>query len=93
MTFIVFKVDNVMRCTSSAWMVVASKRAFCSSQNCTVRSSSMRLSSSTGSSVGAIHCPTLGIAAPAFLTRSLQELEARNEFGQCFTGCGHGSLA
>ena len=49
-------------------MVVASMRAFCSSQNCTVRNSSMRLSSSTGSSVGAIHCPTLGIAALAFFT-------------------------
>ena len=54
-TFIVFSVDSVMRCTSSAWMVAPSMRAFCSSQNCTVRNSSMRFSSSSGFSVGATH--------------------------------------
>ena len=68
-TFIVCSVDKVMRCTSSAWIVAPSMRAFCSSQNCTVRNSSMRLSSSCGFSVGAIHWPMLGSAAPAFLTR------------------------
>ncbi len=68
-TFIVFSVDSVMRCTSSAWIVAASMRAFCSSQNCTVRSSSMRFSSSSGFNVGATHCPIEGSAEPAFLTR------------------------
>mmetsp|Transcript_5564 Transcript_5564/g.21424 ORF Transcript_5564/g.21424 Transcript_5564/m.21424 type:complete len:312 (+) Transcript_5564:2217-3152(+) len=68
-TFMDFKVDSVMRCTSSAWMVAASMRAFCSSQNCTVRSSSMRLASSSGFSVGATHWPMPGRAEPAFLTR------------------------
>ena len=64
-----FSVDSVMRCTSSAWIVAPSRRAFCSSQYCTVRRSLMRFSSSSGSIVGAIHWPTLGIAAPAPLTR------------------------
>jgi hypothetical protein len=68
-TFIVFSVESVMRWTSSAWMVASSMRAFCSSQNCTVRSSPMRFSSSSGSSVGATHWPMLGSAEPAFFTR------------------------
>ena len=67
--FMLCSVESVMRCTSSAWIVVASRRAFCSSQNCTVRNSPMRLSSSSGSSVGAIHCPMPGTAAPAPLIR------------------------
>ena len=68
-TFMVLSVDKVMRCTSSAWIDTPSSRAFCSSQYCTVRNSLMRFSSSAGSSVGAIHWPTPGRAAPAFLTR------------------------
>jgi len=68
-TFMVLSVDSVMRCTSMAWMVAPSMRAFCSSQNCTVRNSSMRFSSSSGFSVGATHWPMLGSAEPAFLTR------------------------
>ena len=66
--FIVFSVASVMRCTSSAWMVVPSRRAFCSSQNCTVFNSWMRFSISSGSKVGAIHWPkpcTPGRLAPA----------------------------
>ena len=58
-----------MRCTSSAWIVAASMRAFCSSQYWTVRSSPIRFSSSAGSSVGATHWPMPGSAEPAFLTR------------------------
>ena len=65
----VCRVLSVMRCTSRAWMVAPIMRAFCSSQNCTVRRSLMRLSNSSGSSVGAIHWPTPGIAAPAFFIR------------------------
>jgi hypothetical protein len=68
-TFIVFNVDSVMRWTSSAWMVVLSILAFCSSQNCTVFSSSMRFCSSSGFNVGATHWPMLGNAEPAFFTR------------------------
>ena len=67
--FMVCSVASVMRCTSSAWMVVPSSRAFCSSQNCTVRNSPMRFSSSFGSSVGATHCPMAGNAAPLFFIR------------------------
>ena len=67
--FIVFSVDNVMRCTSIAWIVAASRRAFCSSQNWTVRNSSMRFPSSSGFRVGAIHCPMLGSAEPALFIR------------------------
>ncbi len=38
-TFIVCKADKVIFCTSIAWMVAASARWFCSSQNSTVFSS------------------------------------------------------
>ena len=54
-TFMVCSVVKVIFCTSSAWIVAPSIRAFCSSQNCTVFSSWMRLSSSSGFSVGATH--------------------------------------
>jgi len=53
--FMPLSVARVSFCTSSAWMVALSAVAFWSSQNCTALSSSMRLSSAFGSSVGATH--------------------------------------
>ena len=79
-TFIVFSVDKVMRWTSSAWIVAPSMRAFCSSQNCTVRSSSMRFSSSAGSIVGATQEPMPGSAAPAFFTSPCRKSKPGTSF-------------
>ena len=58
LTFMPCRVDSVIRCTSSAWMVAASARPFCSSQNCTAFSSAMRLSTSSTLTVGATHWGT-----------------------------------
>jgi len=46
---------------------MAIMRAFCSSQNCTVRRSWMRLSSSSGSRVGRLQAPMLPIAPRGLL--------------------------
>src|SRR3990167_5577239 len=58
--FMPFRVARVIFCTSSAWMVAASAREFCSSQNCTALSSSMRFSSSSTLMVGATQLDRLG---------------------------------
>jgi hypothetical protein len=54
------KVASVIFCTSRAWMVALTALVFWSSQKCTVFNSWMRLSSSSGSSVGAIHVEAEG---------------------------------
>ena len=61
LTFMSLSVVSVIFCTSSAWIVALSAVVFCSSQNCTVRSSWMRRSTSSGSTVGATHCAGEGI--------------------------------
>ena len=50
-----------------SWRPACARSVRARTARCAVRS--MRLSSSSGSSVGAIHWPMPGIAAPAFLTR------------------------
>src|SRR6218665_1650426 len=61
--FMPLSVARVIFCTSSACMVAASAREFCSSQNCTALSSCMRLSSSCTSIVGATQLESLGNCA------------------------------
>ena len=61
--FMPFKVAMVIFCTSSAWMVALRAREFCSSQNCTCLSSSMRFSRSSTFRLGTSHCDRLGMAA------------------------------
>jgi len=58
--FMPLSVASVIFCTSSAWMVAASAREFCSSQNCTALSSSTRLSSSSTLMVGATQLESWG---------------------------------
>ena len=60
--FIPLRVCMVIFCTSSAWMVALSAREFCSSQNCTCLSSSMRFSRSSTFRLGTSHCERLGTA-------------------------------
>jgi len=61
-TFMPCKVDSVMRCTCKAWTVALRARLFCSSQNCTALSSSMRLSISSTLTVGATQWANGGTA-------------------------------
>ena len=60
--FMPLRVCMVIFCTSSAWMVALSAREFCSSQNCTCLSSSMRFSRSSTFRLGTSHCERLGTA-------------------------------
>jgi len=72
--FMLLSVLSVMRCTSIAWMVAPKALAFCSNQNCTVLSSWMRLSNSSGSIVGAIQALAAlaepPVPAPKFFMKS-----------------------
>ena len=70
LTFMPLSVDSVIFCTCNACTVALSARLFCSSQNCTALSSSMRLSISSTLMVGATQCEKEGMAAggcPALL--------------------------